>query len=247
MMKKLSLAALAATTILVLACKRDGGDATGAASSAATTSTPTLAQKALTFLTGGVFEGTVTADMTTAGKGKRSVTWEFKGDKLRYDLAGEGPVQNGWILFDGSSKKMYMVNDPQKSVMVIDTTQGAPGAAAAAAKVTKSGKHETIAGYDCEDWTIETATGKTETCVSEGLAFNFGSPRDPATDWAKALADEKRFPLRSVTYDAAGTEQVRLEVTKIERKAEDAARFEVPAGYRQMDLGALLGGMARPR
>ncbi len=226
------------------ACKRSDGDG---ASGSSTTSTPSLAQKALTFLSGGVFEGEVTGDMTMPATGKHQVTWGFKGDKVRYDLPTGGALTGGWILFDGSTKKMYMINDHQKTVMTMDSTKGAPGAAAASAKVTKSGKHETIAGYDCEDWTVETTSGKTETCVSEGLTFSFGSPRDSANDWAKALADEKRFPLRSVTYDAAGTEQSRLEVTKIERKTMDASKFEVPMGYREMDLGALLGGMARPR
>lgn len=235
-MKKLGLAC---AVLALAACNKSsaGGDA-GAPE------TPSLAQKALTFLAGGVFEGEVTADVSSKMMAKQSIVYQFKADKLRYDLPTTAGVVGGWTLVDTTTHKAYLINDAQKMVMTID-----PDAKPASAtppeepQITKTGKHETIAGYDCEDWTIMHKGKKSEACIADGLSFAFGSPRDTASDWTQKLVASKQFPLRMVRYDAAGAEELRMEVTKIERKSLDASRFEVPAGYKEMDIGGLIGGM----
>lgn len=236
----LSISALAAVGCTKGSAGADGG---------ATTNPPTLTEKALSFLGGAVFEGEVTSDVTNKAMPKKSVVYSFKGDKLRYDLPTNGAVVGGWVLIDTSTRKAYMINDPQKMVMTIDTdakpSTAAPVTPADEPVITKTGKHETIAGYDCEDWTIMQAGKKSEACVADGLNFSFGSPRDTAGDWTQRLVSGKQFPLRMVRYDAAGGEDLRMEVTKVERKSLDAARFEVPAGYKEMDIAALMGSMGR--
>lgn len=103
--------------------------------------------------------------------------------------------------------------------------------------VVKTGKHETIAGRDCEQWEIKHTSGKrTEACIAEGLVgFDLGSLMPGAGPFASQSSDEvkqkKLFPLRSVEFDAKGEETSRMVVTKIEPKSIDAKRFEVPAGF----------------
>lgn len=239
-MRKLILVSLVAVS--AVACKSASSGADGGA----TTETPSLAQKALSFLGGAVFEGEVTSDVSGKMMPKTSIVYRFKGDKLRYDLPAGAGVGGGWVLVDTTSHKTYMINDTQKMVMTIDP-DAKPAAAPTPAdepKITKTGKHETIAGYDCEDWTVEQKGKKSEACVTDGLSFAFGSPRDAAGDWTQKLVAAKQFPLKMVRYDASGAEEMRMEVTKVERKALDGSQFEVPAGYHEMDLGGLLGGMA---
>ena len=92
-----------------------------------------LAQKALSFVSGAVFEGEVTADVEgTATGGTRSTVFSFKGDKLRYDLTATQPAVAGWVLVDTTARKAYMINDAQKMYMTVDTdaTSAAAGASA---------------------------------------------------------------------------------------------------------------------
>src|SRR5262249_49929594 len=61
--------------------------------------------------------------------------------------------------------------------------------------------------------------------------------------WAREIFDGKHFPLRMVSYDRAGTEESRLEVTKFERKPVLHSTFAVPGGYRTVDFGQMIAGM----
>ncbi len=233
-MRKILFVSLVAVS--VAACKTGASGADAAAE-------PSLAQKALSFLGGAAFEGEVTSDVSSKMMPKTSIVYRFKGDKLRYDLPANAGIGGGWVLVDTTTHKTYMINDTQKMVMTIDP-DAKPAVAPTPAdepKITKTGKHETVAGYDCEDWTVEQKGKKSEACVTDGLSFAFGSPRDAAGDWTQKLVAAKQFPLKMVRYDASGAEEMRMEVTKVERKSLDASQFVVPAGYHEMDLGNLLG------
>ena len=72
-----------------------------------------------------------------------------------------------------------------------------------------------------------------------------GAPAQYA--WMAELMDGKHIPLRMVTFDKAGVEEGRVEVTKIDKKSEPAASFEVPPGYKIIDLADMFkGGAAGP-
>ncbi len=78
-------------------------------------------------------------------------------------------------------------------------------------------------------------------CVTSGLAFFDLSSLRPGgggapVGLAKEFKDKKSFPLKSVEYDASGKEISRMVVTKIEKKPEAAALFEVPADYKKLEL-----------
>lgn len=104
--------------------------------------------------------------------------------------------------------------------------------------VTKTGKHETIAGQDCELWDIRHTSGKrTEACIAENfVGFDFASLMPGAGSFGASPIDDgatkkKLFPLRSIEFDASGKESARMLVTTIERSPIDKTRFEVPPGY----------------
>lgn len=216
-----------------------GTDAAGAA-----TNEPTLAQKALSFVAGAVFEGEVTMDTTHKGDAKTTMVYAVKGDKFRLDMPKNARGDAGYMLFDNGLKKMFMVSDTRKSAIAIDMAKAKADAAAASKadppKVTKTGKSDTVAGYACEIWKIEQKDRKTEACMADGLAW-FSAGGSDADSWLNDMSG--RFPLRVIRFDATGAEDSRMEVTKVERKSEDAARFEVPAGYQVVDPSAMMGQM----
>ena len=221
-----------------------GAGADAAASAAATATTPTLAEKALSFVVGGIFEGEVTMDMTHKGDAKKTMVYAVKGDKFRMDMPkGDHGGDAGYMLFDNGSKKVFMVSDTRKSAVAIDMVKARADAASAAKadppKVTRTGTMDKVAGYECEIWKIEQKGKKSEACMADGLAwFSAGGDSD---SWLNDTSG--RFPLRVIRFDAAGAEESRMEVTKVEKKSEDAARFEVPAGYQVVDPAAMMGQM----
>jgi hypothetical protein len=187
-------------------------------------------------------------------------------------MEGTEKMGHAYGIFDGTAKKIFFVMDQSKQVIVIDLSKtgeqlkgmkpgmpgpGRPSAGAGAPsdkpsyppKVTKTGKTDKVAGYGCEIWTFESTDpaekGKAEVCIANQGTSWFHIPMTgiPAEySFMSEIVDGNHFPLRFIGYDAAGVEQGRAEVTKIDKKTLDAAMFVPPAAYAQMDLGAMLGG-----
>lgn len=240
--------------------KGDGGDEGGASSG------PT----GLSFL-GEPFEGEISMNVVnTSGQKPQPMTVVLanKSPKVRLDLTGgSGASANpmlaggGALLVDVPAKKGYLLVTSQKKAMVIDFEQmkaqqkafagagaGKPGAATpdeGPPVIEKTGKKEVIAGYTCEDWKVKTKTSHGDMCVAEGLKiFDIADLGMGAPELTLAsAAGANHFPLKVVTYNAQNVEQVRMEVTKVEKKALDASRFVVPADFQVIDINAMLGGL----
>jgi hypothetical protein len=110
--------------------------------------------------------------------------------------------------------------------------------------ITKTGKHETVAGHDCEDWEVAETNGThTQLCVADGIGFfDFGAVAPPSAatqfgSWLSDLREKQEFPLRAITSDPGGKEASRMEVTKIDAHPLDDSTFAVPAGYKVMSGG----------
>jgi len=247
---------------VALACSKTESSTTSASgsSSASTTTTTTatvaatstgqsaagaIVDKALSFLGASPFEGEITMTSTDPSKPPaKTITYSVKGTKIRFDAPDSaGPMSGGYVIFETTAKKMTAVNDVKKTAMVMDVAamQGLTGAPPPGPKPTidKTGKNETIAGYSCEDWKVTEPNGEhADVCVAKGISF-------PAMGrhggWLSSLEDG--FPLRAVSYDSAGKEKSRMEVTKIEKKSIDDAKFQVPAGYATQDMAAMMQGM----
>ncbi len=183
---------------------------------------------------GSNFEGEVTLRTTRAGGPPQDMVVKAKGEKLRFDTTNNG--QAACALFDPQANKVVLVMDAQKAYMDMDFSapSAAPNTDPRTSAVDKTGKHETIAGLDCEDWVVKDPSGKrTEVCIAEGLAFfDIDALRHGGgASWNKELREKKNFPLRSVEFDAAGKEISRTEAVTVEKKSLDASLFDVPKGY----------------
>ena len=228
---------------------------------------------ALSLLNG--FEGEI--GVMVKGKGMKAdnkplnLTLDVKSDKLRVDLpAGvEGAEQFGkvYAIFDSPAKKLFIVLDDKKEVVVIDLNKsgeelkgmkpggahhGSPGTPPTPPKITKTGKTDKVAGLTCEIWSIENQDvnakekGKVEVCIAEQGASWFHIPMTgvPAEySFMSEMMDGKHFPLRMVMFDAANAEEGRVEVTRIDKKPLDASVFIPPPTYQQMDMGQAIGAM----
>jgi hypothetical protein len=184
---------------------------------------------------GGNFEGEVTLRTTRAGAPAQDMIVRAKGDKLRFDTPAPDGKMNS-ALFDPATNKVTMIIDAQKAYMDMDFSgpSGAGNTNPSTSSTSKTGKYETVAGYDCEDWVVKDPSGRTsQVCMAEGLAFfDLDSVRHGGgAAWNKELHDKKYFPLRSVELDASGKELSRSEAIKVEAKKLDDALFTVPAGY----------------
>ncbi len=236
-------------------CKKTDADPASDAEGGITTTTAPVAKASGGGALGTGFEGAITMSMTSARHPPEEMTFLSKGGKLRIEAPGHRGEQ-GYAIFDSASKKVVTVMDPQKMYMELDLSQplvpsAAPHGDVAKPTITETGKHETIAGYDCEDWIIKDAKGKrSEACVAQGISFlDFGSmggmgggPGGGAGSWMDEFRDKKYFPLKAVELDETGKETSRMEVTKIEKKSLDDALFAPPAGYKKMEMPKLPGG-----
>jgi hypothetical protein len=188
------------------------------------------------------FEGDITMH-TTSGSSSQDMIVEVKKDQLRFDMTSpNGGAMHG--VFDPTANKVVLFADATKTYtdMNFSGASGATNTNPDTAAIVQSGKHETIAGYDCEDFTATDAAGKkSEVCTAQGIAFfDIASLRNGAqaagSSIGKQFRDKKSFPLKSVEYDATGKELSRMEVTKIEPKSIDDSRFATPADYTKLTI-----------
>jgi hypothetical protein len=225
------------------------------------------ADSPLAFLGG--FEGEIDG-FTKDSKGTQvPIVLDIKASKVRFEIPehmakGTPLGEKAYVLFDPSAKKMWVVSDVQKQAIVVDLNTsgkalqgfGPPGAHGPGApsgpppKVTKTGKFDTIAGYKCENWDISSDHKEGTVCVADQGASWLsipmtGIPTEQA--WMLELLDGKHFPLRFVGYAKDGTtEESHIEVTKIDKKPLADTLFQVPAGYKTIDLDKMLQGFGVP-
>jgi hypothetical protein len=212
-----------ASSVLACSCSKVQSSASTGEGGAPTSATliPGLA-----FLNG--FEGEIDAFIRETGEQPKPIAVLVKSDKVRFDVP-ESVAQKGsfggkgYVIFDSAAKKISVVSDAQKQVMVIDLTKSGeqlkgfaegfkgmepPHAHAPSApqkpppKVTKTGKFDTVAGYKCENWDITTTYREGTVCVAnEGASWfslpTTGIPTEHA--WMTELFDGKHFPLRYVS------------------------------------------------
>lgn len=263
---------LLATLIFPTACSKSkaaqGADAAPAPLLAASTASA-LSTDALTILHR--FEGEIDAVVKEAkSPDPLSIALRVKNDRLRVNLPEKlarraGPMGGApnYVIFDAPAKSLSLVSDAQKQVMVFDLDKnaealkglgGAPSAStpagtpkAPAAKLTKTGRVESVAGISCEDWDVTTDHREASLCVAEqGVSWLrlplTGIPTERL--WMTELLDGKHFPLRFVGYAKDGsTEEARVEVTKLDKKTLPASDFETPPGYQVIDLAQMLQGL----
>jgi hypothetical protein len=190
----------------------------------------------------------------------------FKDQKIRFNIGTLIGPHATWGIMDLKDKKMITVMDAQKKYMEMDLgaenpmmghgmPPGAPPAAPATdsspPKIEKTGKHETVAGHDCEDWNVTNAKSgdKGMLCMASDLgSFDFNSMGGASfapSFYHPSIFSEPVIPIKIIGYDATGKEKSHVEVTKIDKKSEDDSNFVPPPGYTKFDMASMggLGGM----
>ena len=190
------------------------------------------------------FEGAITMRLAAMGRNAQGVQeLEFlsRAGNVRVNIASPAGAMS--ILGLSSEKKTFLVIESQRSYVDVTNTEAgtAMASAAANAKITPTGRKETIAGYECEHMTIEsTAPGdraqSMDVCITKALGpyvnpmSSVGGVRVPA--WQAQLMRDGGFPLKVSRAD--GT--VELEVTKIEKRRVSDTQFRIPADFNKMDM-----------
>jgi hypothetical protein len=205
------------------------------------------------------FEGEITSKLTNASTpGKpQMITFGIKKPKYRMDMtdATAPAPQMGSVILDVPTKQGWLLIHPQKLAMPLDLTKpmaapqmpgGAPKAPTHAPstppKVDKTGKKDTVAGYSCEIWNITSEGKLSEVCMAENLTWiDMGDIgfQNPTVAISAATTGGNHFPLRVITHDAAGKEEMRMEAQKVEKKKLDDTRFVPPADYKQFQPGQI--------
>ncbi len=263
-----SLLALAAAASALLAgasgCnKPKSADAEAGPSPPASTASDSLA-----LLDGFEGEIDVSARSDKPGEAAVPIAVMVKSGKARVDLpealakSGASPLganARGYGLLDSAAKKIYVVLDSSKQVIVVDLNKsgeelkgiGSPGVRPERAgapqrpppKITKTGKYDTVAGYKCETWEIAGDHREGAVCVAEEGFSWFSIPLTGIPTehlWMAELLDGKHFPLRFIGYGPDGVKETgRVEVTKIDKKTLAASEFEYPANYARIDLAQM--------
>src|SRR5205807_952153 len=178
------------------------------------------------------------ADMTvTRGKGGESMAGKvyFSVPKTRMDMTAHG--QNISVISNGAAQTSYVIMHQQHMYMEMHANQANPmtrnmpkfdssfdpqNPCGKQADVTcKKAGTETVNGRVCDKWVTTDKNGKTST----------------------AWVDQKLyFPIKVLSAEGST-----MELSNVKEGAQPASTFEVPAGYRKMDLGGMMGGGRPPQ
>ncbi|HET8625228.1 MAG TPA: DUF4412 domain-containing protein [Gemmatimonadales bacterium] len=204
-------------------------------------------------LSGQAFEGVVTSTMNPTSPRPGTMVYQVKGTQVRADVSNlkGGPPGGMYMLLDAAVGKMMSVMPAQKVYMIIDMKavekQLAPDGKPVPAKLTRTGKTETVAGHKCEHCLVG-AQQETDICAAKGLGVMVGGGLAGLPGHYRAytdLAKDGFLPLK-VTSLRGGKAEVVMEATRIEKKRLDASLFAVPAGYTEMDMGKMMQQRQKP-
>jgi hypothetical protein len=187
------------------------------------------------------FEGTITMQPSSSAN---AMEYSIKGDRLRIDV-NSGNTKMGSVYMLATNGKMQMVMPAMHMYMdpPVSTGQAAIDARAKTkTSIKATGRMETIAGYQCEHYTITGGDGQYDACLSKQLG-TFMAPMSPMGARGRGAASGdvldmlggNAFPLK---IQKVGGE-TSFEVTKIEKKSLDDSMFSVPSDYRKVDLSAM--------
>lgn len=186
------------------------------------------------------FEGTIEFTKTT-GPVVTNYKYYVKGDHVRIEeLSARGAVQ-GIMLVDNRDRTVTALSPDRKLYMDVPNMRLPKEFKA---EVKKTGEMKDMAGYKVEKWTVKgPAEDRLLTYWVAADAFDFFIPMletlnrkdEQALFFLKIDNAKGVFPMLGVEQKLDGSEVSRLEVTKIDRGAQKADLFEIPAGYTKFE------------
>ena len=165
-----------------------------------------------------------------------------KGDKVRLDEIGSKSKKvEGSFIIDLKTSSMLSLSHERK--LYIEQASGTPATMNGKPDVKKTGASKTIQGVKCNEYVVKNADEKVQVTywMAEGkYDFFFKllkilNRKDKSAVYVQQITGvDGSFPFLSsqVNLDT-NKEEVKMEVTKLQKKAVDASMFEVPKEYQK--------------
>jgi len=166
----------------------------------------------------------------------------IKGDKVRLDEIGKKSKKvEGSFIVDLKTSSMISLSHDRK--LYIEQGSGTPAVMNGKAEITKTKNVKTIQGYKCSEYIVKNAEDNTQITywIATGK-FDFFlkllktlNRKDKSVVYFQQITGvEGMFPFLSLQVNLeTGKEEVKMEVTKIQKKPLDANLFEVPKDYQK--------------
>ncbi len=207
------------------------------------------------------FEGVVEYDMMTDNHTIHTIYYQ-KGSHVRMEMNMGG--QASAMIMDGTTGTMTTLVPSQKMYMTMNLRAMAGEMrqhrdSVHLPKITATGRHETIAGHDCEHvlMTDDQEHATVDACVARGMGYYMsgGGGRRAAQDFWSGIpnADDPRyaafrrqfangfFPLKMEMRDEHGKVGMTMVATKIDRRSLSDDLFKPPADYKEMKMPTMPG------
>lgn len=187
------------------------------------------------------FEGVIEFRKQTATDTVNYVYY-VKGDKVRLDEIGNRSKKvEGSFLIDLKTNSMILLSHDRK--LYIEQNSGAPATMNGKAEVKKTGNTKVIQGVKCAEYVVKNADEKVMITywMAEGK-FDFFfkvlkvlNRKDKSAIYIQQINGvDGQFPFLSVQVNTeTNKEEVRMEVTKHQKKAVDDSQFVVPKDYQK--------------
>lgn len=175
-----------------------------------------------------------TGELTMKGKGGHDMNGKvyFSGSKMRWDMNAAG--HSSIMINDTNNKVSYMIMPEQKMYMEMRAGQHNP--------MQRGPKMDTLKSYDPNN---PCAANPDMTCQKVGSESVNGRNTD---HWI--FTDKKNNSTMNVWIDKnihfpirTQSNEMQMDLTNIKEGMPSASLFEVPAGYKKFDMGAMMGGM----
>jgi uncharacterized protein DUF4412 len=220
-----------------------------------------------------VFEGQVVGTMTMPDGKVAQFRYYQLGSRIRQEYEIENQTMTS--IFDGATGDDITLIPQQKKYMIVNYRQmgeaarrmaGAMGGGQGGrqekapdftkTKVTATGRHETIAGLDCEHYLFENTESHSQIdmCGAAGHGFmgmsgQAGSMMPSTVALLRSqnpelarLGSRGFFPLKMIIASQHEQRPVVWQVTSFSFHRPDASLFAPPAGYTKLELPGMGGG-----
>lgn len=195
------------------------------------------------------FEGSILYSFEVSGGGEEmemakafmptGYLFKIKGDNSRMSMqGGMMAAMMGDVVVNAAKEQVYMLNDANKSAMLMPKDDTKANEDASNYSVEKGSDKRKIAGYDCEHFLVKSKTGEqlAEYWVTNDIAVK--TPKGKAASTSPIGQGNsfgiEGFPLR-VQMNQMGM-LITMEAKEVKKEKLSMDLFEVPKGYTISDF-----------
>jgi Domain of unknown function (DUF4412) len=190
------------------------------------------------------FEGIIEFKKQTASDTLNYIYY-VKNDKVRLDEIGSRSKKaEGSFIIDLNAQSLIALNHERK-LYSEQKSAGTPAVVTGKSDVKRTGNVKTIQGMKCAEYIVKNADEKMQVSywmASNNFDFFFKllkvlNRKDKSAVYIQQITGAKgMFPFLSVQFNLeTNKEEVKMEVTKIEKKIIDASKFEIPRDYQKFE------------